>query len=85
MISHAAGRRILSHGRGVRWQAAHEERHTRSPGPNGAASLAREARVLEHRFGSGLVTDENTTNPPPPRNMSVLLTPSWAKDLLFYG
>lgn len=64
MISHAAGRRILSHGRGVRWQAAHEERHTRSPGPNRAASLAREARVLEHRVGSGLVTDKNTTNSP---------------------
>lgn len=37
----------------------------RSPGPNGAAGLAREARVLEHRVGSGLVTDENTTTSPP--------------------
>lgn len=83
MISHAAGRRILPHGRGVWWQAAHEVRHMRSPGPNGAAGLARETRVLEHRFGSGLVTDENTTIPPPPRNMSVVLTPSWSKDLLF--
>lgn len=64
MITHAAGRRILPHGRGAVAGSTRGEAHEEARGPiEQLVGLARETRVLEHRGGSGVVTDEYAAVP----------------------